>query len=283
MSVIATGCSTCSSESGAAPEASTDAAVFVPGESVVVEYARATFFEGTVAVTGAEKLTVAEKSTGKTREVDTANVYRLDNAPAATWKPGDLAVCKMEPSVWRACRVAAVSAEVSVTDEKGVEAHLPVVALLVPTALTRVNLEHVFEQIDKVKAFARSAREAGEPHRPVAFEPRTGDNVIIRTGGAYVSAVVHESRRDLILVVSAPGEKPRAVVPEDVWPQPPVDATIAVGGFACLRPPAGDNVWKVVRVEAVKEGKFDVTTATGEPLTVIEKDLLPIQRAPRDG
>jgi hypothetical protein len=150
--------------------------------------------------------------------------------------------------------------------------------------VTKLNLEHVFERVDKAKSFAKGVLEAGALHRPSDWEPRSGEGVIVRSGGNYVSAVIQERRRNLLLVqVAGRGEKPRAVSPEDVWPQPPVDASASAGGYACVRPPAGEYVWGVVRIDKLGDKNVTVSAPTGEQRTVDAKDLLPFDgRATRD-
>ena len=281
LALFATGCSTCSSEEGGPiPIASVGAAAgFSPGDQVVAEYARAAFFEGTVSVVGRESLSIVEQGASTTREVDAANVYRLEAGGKKQWSKGALAICRMGAHRWLACRVeGSVDDKVAVVDEKGEKASLATDSIIEPTPVTKLNLENVFERAEKAKTFAKGVLEAGGLHRPADWEPRAGEGVIVRSGGAYVSAVVNEVRRNLLLVqINGRGEKPQAVAPEDVWPQPPVDASTAVGGYACVRPPAGEYVWGVVRVNQRQDAKVVVSTPAGDERTVDAKDLLPFE------
>lgn len=276
----ATGCSTCSSEEeGSSPSVASAAASgpFAPGDRVVAEYARAAFVEGTVAIVGPDGLTITEKTGGATRKVDAANVYRLDGPTKQDWDEGDLAICRMSAQRWLACRVeASVGDKIAAVDEKGEDATLSPEEVIEPTPVTKLNIEHVFDRVKKAKAFAAAAREAGAPYRPADWKPRKAEGVIVRNGGAYVSATVHEWRKALALVrIAGSDDKPRAVAHEDVWPQPPVDASPTVGGFACLRPSAGEHVWRVVRVNENRDAKVVVGTPNGDKRVVESHDILP--------
>lgn len=281
LALFGTGCSKCSSEAdGPAPIASVGAASgFSPGDQVVAEYARAAFFEGTVSVVGRESLSIVEQGVGTTREVDAANVYRLESGANKKWSKGVLAICQMGDHRWLACRVQGTDGDkVAVVDEKGEKASLATGAMIEPSPVTKLNLENVFERVDKARSFAKGVLEAGALHRPADWEPRAGEGVIVRSGGAYVSAVVHEARRNLLLLqVNGQGEKPKAVAPEDVWPQPPVDASTTIGGYACVRPPAGEYVWGVVRIDQHQDAKVVVSTPAGDERSVDAKDLLPFE------
>lgn len=248
---------------------------------MVAEYARAAFFEGTVTVVGAEGLTIQEHGSGQTREVDSANVYRLDKGKHSktTWKPREVAICRVGAQQWQACRVEDVDgSQISVVDEKGENAALAPAAMLVPTPVTQLNLEHAFERVEKAKAFARDVKNAGAPFRPSDWKPREGEAILLRTGSSYVSAVVKEPREAMLLVqLMGTDDKPRAVASEDAWPEPPVDASMTVGGYACIRPSAGDHVWRLVRIDGKVEDKVRVSTPTGEERTVEQKDLLPFE------
>lgn len=248
---------------------------------MVAEYARAAFFEGTVTVLGTEGLTIQEHGTGQTREVDSANVYRLDKRKhvKTTWNPREFAICHVGAQQWQGCQVEKVDgSQVSVVDEKGEHVDLAPAAMLVPTPVTLLNLEHAFERVEKAKAFARDVKNAGAPFRPSDWKPREGEAILLRTGSSYVSAVVKEPREAMLLVqLMGTDEKPRAVAIEDAWPEPPVDASMPVGGYACVRPPAGDHIWRIVRIDGKLEDKVQVSTPTGEERKVQEKDLLPFE------
>jgi hypothetical protein len=281
LAPFSAGCSSCSGEkSDVAPISSVDTTdPFAPGDRVVAEYARAAFFEGTVTVVGSEGLTVQEHGTGQAREVDSANVYRLDKGKLikTAWKPGELAICHAGSQQWQGCRVEkADSSQVSVIGEKGERISLAPASLLVPTPVTQLNLEHAFERVEKAKAFALDVKNAGAPFRPSDWKPREGEPILLRTGSSYVSAVVKEPRAALLLVqLMGTNETPRAVAIEDAWPEPPVDASLTVGGYACIRPPADEHLWQIVRIDGKLEDKVQVSTPTGEERTVEEKDLLP--------
>lgn len=242
----------------------------------MAEYASSSFVEGTVTVVTREALTLAEKDGGQSRDVDVANVYRLGGSAKTDWKQGDLAICHAGSGRWRGCRVDVVSPkELSVTDDKGETAKLAPTELLVPTALTRLNIEHAFARTERARAFAKGAQDVGSLFRPPEWKPRVGEGVVVRNGSSYVAATVSEARPTLLLVQLSGGEKVRAVPVDDVWPEPPVDATLSPGGYACLRPTPGEPIWRIVRVDSVGDAKVDVSLATGEQTTVERKDLLP--------
>ncbi len=289
FAVFATGCSTCSSqdEQSSPPAASAHRGPpLAPGDVVVAEYARASFFEGTVAVVGPDDLTVLEHGTKRSREVDAANVYRLPPRGDPDWAAGSLGICQVAPHRWLGCRAQEADGDlVRVVDEQGNERTLPPLSLIKPSPVTQLNLRHVFAALDHAKQFAAEARRAGRPYRPSDWQPRKGEGVIVRDGGTYVSAVVHEPRKSLALVVSGgSSDNPRAIALDDVWPQPPVDAPLSPGGYACLRPNQGQQTWRIVRVVDIKKAEVVVSVSSGEKQVVKPRDLLPlIEHTPSTG
>ena len=270
-------CLSCSRSDKSSPAgASSGQSVPNPGERVVVEVARASFIEGIVESGDKLKLTVRVHGSDKTRDVDTANAYRTGGAPRGM-DPGALAICELKPHEWRACRVVDKGADgLKVADENGTEQLLAIAHVLRPTEVTKLNLQHIFERAKVRSEFVEGASKAGGPHRPVGWKPKPGDGVVVRSGGSHVSATVKEARSDLILVVLSNGDgSVQALAYDDVWPEPPASIDPAAGDYAYLRPAAGERAWKLVRVDAVADGKVTVANANGEQSTADVKDVLP--------
>lgn len=279
--IVTVGCSTCSGGDSSSEQIPAMAPVFVyqPGERVVAEYAGATFCEGVVSSVQGDFMMIAPSDGQPQKKVDVANVYALGQSGLRkdTWKPGEFGICLTAPSKWEECRVQKASAtQVQVMAEAGKRLTVKPSELLVPTALTGVNLRHLFQTVDRAEAFAREVKEVGTPHRTPNWSPRAGESILVRMGASYYSAVVSETRPNLLLVhVMGSGQKPQAIGNEDAWPEPPVDIPVVEGGFACMRPSVGQSLWPIVRVEQLRQDKAIVINASGKELTVEQKDLLP--------
>ena len=277
LPVVTTGCSTCSEKTNE-PNAVASVSlpeVIAPGDAVVGEVAHASFIEGSVSAVHRQTLILTDHETGKTREVDSANVYRLGKPAKTEWQIGDLAICRIEPSRWRGCKITSFHAnQISIVDDQGHDHTVDHRQLLVPSPVTKLNLVHAFDRVERRRHFEMERQNAGDLYRPTDWKPRAGENVILRNGSHFVGATVSEARNTLLLVQSG-GQKPHAVAVEDVWPEPPVETTLSPKSFACLRPPTGEYVWQVVRIEAEQNDKWLVSFASGEQNTVASKDLLP--------
>lgn len=250
---------------------------FQAGDAVVVESSRATFFEGTVRKPGKTRLLV-DASGDSPREIDASNVYLIQNQPAEV-PAGAMAICKVAERKWVGCKVERrEDGRVAVIDENGARSELDASAVLKPTAMTELNLRQSFELAVKRKAFLDGAREAGRPVVPKGWVPGLGDRVLVQTSDGYRGGKVQKVRKkgQVSVQVDGEGKDVRAFTRQELFPQAPQPFTPTSASYACLRPPTGEPLWPVVRIEGATERKVTVSDASGRKWVVDSSELTPL-------
>lgn len=251
---------------------------FQPGDPVVVETARATFLEGTVRKPGKSRLTVDAQGDAP-REVDAANVYLIKNQPAEV-PDGTLAICRSAERKWIGCKVERrEGSRASIVDEDGERREIELSSILKPTAMTELNLRQSFEQALKRKAFLDGAREAGRPVVPKGWSAGPGDRVLVQTSDGYRGGKVQrvvKKKGQVIVLVDGEGKDARAFSRQELFPQAPQPFTPTAASYACLRPPTGEPIWPVVRIEGANERKVTVSDASGRKWVVESSELTPL-------
>jgi hypothetical protein len=246
------------------------------GERVVVEARAADFFEGRVLSVSESRLRVEPAQGGDPISVTVADVYRLPGAPIVAPHRDQLLVCRVE-SAWIGCRVEAVEGErLRVSTLAGASATIPTNAVLLPTALTELNLRQRFARVAERRRFREGARAAGKPVAPPAFRVLPRARVIAERAGAWYGGVIHEIEdSDAYVRFDGTGLSER-VPNERIVPEPPYPAAPARGDFALVRPLSPAEPWSPVRVVAVTAQDFKVADENGEERVVIARDLLPL-------
>lgn len=271
----------CSRKASPAALADAQAPAPVPelqaGDAVVVETARATFFEGTVRKPGKTRLTV-EQVGDSPREVDTANVYLIKGQPAEVAE-GALAICRVDGRKWVGCKLERRDGgRVTIVDENGERRDIDSSAILKPTAMTELNLRQSFEQATKRKAFLEGAKDAGRPVVPKGWVAGPGDRVLVVTSDGYRGGKVQKVKKkgQVIVLVDGEGKDARAFTRQEIFPQAPQPFTPTAASYACLRPPTGEPLWPVVRIEGAMERKVTVSDASGRKWVVESSELTPL-------
>jgi hypothetical protein len=268
-----------SRQDGQAPADSAAASVG-PGDRVVVEFAQADFFEGIATHAAKARVHVEVPDGGGSREVDAVNVYPVAKSGfGRTARAGDFAICEVRPHAWDGCRVEGSQPDgIRVVLEDGVSAVVSPQGLLRPTSVTELNVRQSFEAASRRKVFLEGVQRAGRPRGPKGWVPKPGDNVLVRSAGAYLGGRVRKVKKEQVfVVVDGEGSDPRPFARDEVAPQPPVVFTPSSASYACVRPAAGARAWPSVRIEGVSEGKVIVSDEHGARRTVETRDLVPYQ------
>lgn len=248
------------------------------GDTVLVESAKATFFEGTIVSRKRDTVRVQPKPAGDAAERPVSDVYRI-GGPAPKLDAGAYAICRAAPLKWRACRIDANEAEVVVAyDADANELRVPQGDVLAPTAVTELNVRQALERGAKRRAFREGAERAGGPKAPVGYRPRPGELVIARRDGVWVGARVKELRKKLVKIVWEGDKQPVELAREELLPQPPVAYAPVAGAYVLVRPPAGVRAWTVGRIESIAAGAIAVSDELGEKRSVTLRDVLPLER-----
>ena len=280
MVLVASGCSRKAQPSAVAlQDAGASDPDFTAGDTVVVEAARATFFEAVVRRPGRTRLQIDVPDAGTPRDVDVVNVYAIAPRNNGAGLPsGAFAICRTAPLTWVGCRIEGRAGDkVSATDENGQKVEIDPSGVLKPTAVTDLNLRQSFEQALKRKAFVDGVRDAGRPQAAKGWTVRPGDHVLVASGDGYAGGRVQKIRKGQVhVVIDGEGKDARSFARSEVFPQPPVVFTPASGSYACVRPAPGETLWLVIRIESASDGKVSVSDAQGRRRTVDPRDLMPL-------
>lgn len=247
------------------------------GDRVVVESRAAEFHEARVLATEREHLRLELLAKRESVSVAVGDVYRLPPPPAKP-ESNSYAICHVEEA-WLGCKVLrSANDALSVLTLSGTTIELEPSALLLPSALTELNLRQAFSRADTRLRFLQEAERAGQPLAPSGFRPQAHSRVIVRRAGAWYSAVAQEVDHDAVYVTfadSAARDRVSAdeVIPEPPWPNPP-----ARGEFALVRPPAPAEPWPTLRVASVADREFHVAGPLGDERVVTHRDLVPLGR-----
>ena len=103
--------------------------------------------------------------------------------------------------------------------------------------------------------------------------------MLIVSNESFRGARVQKIRKGMVFaVVEGEGKDARTFAKNEVYPQPPVVFTPEPGAYACARPPSGDPVWPVVRIESSSGGNVTVSDSTGQRRTLEARDLIPLAK-----
>ncbi|MBN1605033.1 MAG: hypothetical protein JW940_00285, partial [Polyangiaceae bacterium] len=257
------------------PQRQTAGAQPARGDRVVVEQTAATFFEARVLEAKGESLRL-QTHDGELVSAQMGDVYRLPG-PAAGLRPGLLAICRTEPRQWTGCRVESVSERtVAVSDASGRHMELARNQVLLPTAVTLLNLEHRFDLVRQQADFELAFRRAGRPMPPAGWRPSLDEKVVARLGSEWFTAKIHEITDDGLYVRWAVDGQITEVAREDVVPQPAPRGAIARGSYALARPASPAKPWRPVRVLAGTDDALTITDAAGHELPARARDIIPL-------
>jgi hypothetical protein len=247
------------------------------GDRVVIETAAAQFYEGQVLDAAGTELRVQTAEQEGTITVSAADAYRLP-AVIREHRPEDYVICSPAPGKWTACQVERVEpgTVVAVTVDERLHRLAPD-RVLVPTALTSLNLRRRFQRARERHVFVRAVKEAGPPRAPQGWSPGPREQVLGYRESAWYAATVNELEDDgPYLRWSADGRVTK-VAPEHVVPEPPYQPGVQRGQYALVRPPVAAGAWQPVRVASVGPDAIVVADVDGNRRSVAARDVVPLR------
>jgi hypothetical protein len=258
------------------PQQQTTSAPPGRGDRVVVEQTAATFFEARVLDVSGQSLRL-QTDDGVLLRAQLGDVYRLSGLSVQA-RPGAFAICQTQPGQWAGCRLESVSAQtIAASDALGQRMELKRNQLLLPTAVTLLNLKHHFGLVRQQADFESAFRRAGTPVPPPGWKPSVDEKVVARLGGPWFSAKVHEVVDDTLYVAWANSGEVTEVARADVVPPPaPPGAGVARGRYGLARPASPAQPWIPVRVLAGSDDALTITDAVGRKLRARARDILPL-------
>ncbi|MBX3181470.1 MAG: hypothetical protein KIT72_13645 [Polyangiaceae bacterium] len=260
------------------------------GTRVVVEPEAGSFFEAQVTQATLSPLggeLKVQRASGESLTLPAADVYPLAVAPGAeqdaTGAPlpplpsGSLLICRTAGG-WVGCRVT-VTAPGGLTVEllEGHAATFGAKDVILPTALTRLNLERRFRALDAQRRFHAAAKAAGHPKRRPGYTPAHRERVVARRGDEWHTAHVTRFFDDGSYRVSwGDGARESDVRPDHVVPEPPYRVKLRRGSFALRKPVVPSLPWRAVRVVTARD-EILVEDARGEHSVATLHELIPLQ------
>ncbi len=260
------------------------------GARVVVEPQAGSFFEAQVTqVTPSaqgEELRV-QPTRGESISLAAADVYLLAAEPGAhqdaagqalpPLAAGSLLICRSATG-WGGCRVMAPAPEgyaVELLD--GYTATWGLKDVILPTPLTRLNLERRFRALDAQRHFLAEGKAAGHPRRRPGYTPAHRERVVARRGDDWHTAYVTRFFDDGSYRVSwGDGGRESDVPPDHLVPEPPYRVKFRRGAFALRRPVVPSLPWQLVRVAQARD-ELLVEDARGEQRVATLHELIPLQ------
>lgn len=247
------------------------------GDRVVVEVAAAQFIEGQVLDVVGNELQVQTSQSEETVVVAVPDAYGLPGRRGA-YASGDLVVCSPEPEQWHPCRVISVAASgvVAATGD-GQQHRVEPSRVLVPSPVTKLNLERYFERAEQRAQFAAHVRAAGLPRPPPGWHPAPREPVLGYRQQGWYAATIEEIEDDALHLRWTADGRVTMLSYRYVIPEPPYVPGVVRKQLALARPPGGLGAWQPVRVVSVTGDGVVVVDVDGERRSLAQRDLVPLQ------
>ena len=245
------------------------------GMRVVVERTAGEFLEATVLEVKGEHLRLQTADGAQALRVLHTDVYVLAE-PALESSPGEYAICGVGRASWQGCRLTALDGDERVILTADSQEHrLPKERVISATALTRMNIEHVFRRMRQRRQFLEDLGKAGTARPPPGWSPGPRERVVARRGDDWYTARVHELEDDGVRVQWRSDSTIEKVITAHIVPEPPYPAELQRGDFALLRPQAQAEPWTYVRIRGVSDD-YKVEDAQGNVKHAGKTQLIPI-------
>jgi hypothetical protein len=248
------------------------------GDSVVIEPTAATFFQARVLDRDGARLRVQHATTGRVVTAAVEDAYLPLPRQPEPLPRGAFAICRLASERWLPCRVVAdgsASTRVDTTEQSGVS--IDRAAVIVPGALTELNIKRHFLAAGRQKDFAAAVEQAGNPATPGQWRPAVGDRVVARHQGRWYSATVRHLNGESVSVQWLGDRTDSDVDSTAVAPEPPYALLPERGRVALTRPESPNQPWSPVRVLGVNPPALIVVGADDDKRTLDRDDVVPLR------
>ncbi len=251
---------------------------YMRGDHVVAEQSAAVFFEGRVLAVEGEHLRVQAVGGNDSLNVLASDVYRLPPA-ARDLAPNQLAICGRVDD-WLPCRLSEVTGTaLRATTAQGVSLDVARDRVLVPSALTELNLKRHFSRNEAEQSFQRSAERAGEPRLEPSWRPTMHERLLVRQGSDWFTGYVRELDEDGAQVTLGSSKRSASVALSALVAGPPSSfaGELRRGDFVLLRPDNASDPWLRWQVRAVNEAEITLVDAAGTTRSASVREVLPLR------
>jgi hypothetical protein len=247
------------------------------GDQVVVEQTAAHFFEGRVLSTEAGRLRVQTADGTDSVSVAPSDVYRLPPA-AQQLAPGTLAVCGRAAD-WVPCRLVSTGgALLNATTAAGEAFALPVNRVILPSALTELNLRRYFARSEAELEFSRGAVNAGEPRQEPGWHPSKHERLLAKVGSDWFTAYVRELGDDGVVVSLSLAQRVATIPTSALVPEPPSSFAndLHRGDYVLVRPETPSEPWARRQIRALNPSELKLSDAAGDVKTASPREVVPL-------
>ena len=265
-------CAACSRS----PGSSAVQAEWQRGDRIVVEVRGGQFAEARVLVVRPDTLQVQKLEGGDSVDVSPAEAYRLPPSAGAL-RVGQIAICRASGIAgWVPCRlVSSLDGRFRVEGIDGKQWSTEPGGVVAPNQLTLLNLERRFSEAAAQRVFLEAVRAAGSPRAAPGWRPGPREPVVVRQGGGWYTARVHELMDDGVRVRWEADQRVTLVPYSEVAPMPPQESPPVVGAYVLVRPASPAQPWEPMRIESrVDEDRWRLRSRTGEITSRLARDIV---------
>lgn len=251
--------------------------VYARGDRVVAEQAGAQFIEARVLAVEADRLRVQAIAGSDALKVVASDVYRLP--PAAHELTSKLLAVCARGTLWQPCRLVSVGATLRAKDAFGTEFDVAREQVLVPSALTELNLARYFARTEAEVSFARNALRAGEPRLEPGWRPALHERLLVRLGADWFTGYVRELGEDSAQVTLSTPQRSAAVSLSALAAEPPSIFVndLRRSDFVLVRPATPSEPWQRWQIRAVDERDLKLADAAGTLKSISMREVVPLR------
>jgi len=247
------------------------------GDRVLVESSAAEFYEAQVLESTLQRLKVQSLGGGNLAHVQVGNVYRL---PSTSGMLADraYAICNIANARWVGCRVTKAHPGIAqFEDARGGAYQLPWSRVLVPGALTELNLKRQFDRAAAGHDFEREMARAGKPPKIAGWSPISGKSVLVQTDTQWNLATVLSERRGVVRLRIFGTRHELEASPDMLAPEPPYPLEILKRSrLALLRPVNQTDAWRPIRLVSADSLECIIEDEAGRRSAPV-RDVCPLE------
>ena len=252
--------------------------VFVRGDRVVAEQSAAEFFEGRVLAAQGDRLRLQVIGGNDSLNVVASDVYRLPPA-GHELTANMLAICGRAER-WLPCRLSSISGSLlHARSASGEVFELARDHVLVPSALTELNLKRYFARIETERAFAHAAERAGEPRPEPGWRPALHERLLVKLGADWFTGYVREIDSDTAEVTLSSPARSASVPLSALSAEPPSSfvSELRRGDFVLSRPETPSQPWPRMQVRALNAAELKLGDASGTLRSATVREIVPLR------
>jgi len=254
------------------------AEVYVRGDRVVAEQAAAQFFEGRVLSVQGDRLRLQVIGENDSLNAIASDVYRLPPV-AHELTANMLAICG-RGEAWLPCRVVKSSGNaLSARLASGELFDVTRDHVLVPSALTELNLKRYFARSESEQLFINAAERAGEPRPEPGWRPALRERVLVKVGPDWFTGYVREIDGDSADVTLSSLRRSATVALSALSAEPPSSfvSELRRGDFVLFRPDTPSQPWPRMQVRALNDAELKLSDAAGVVRSATVREIVPLR------